>query len=97
MVVTAILELKDLTIFSIEELAGSLLSHEARMNLDVGTLEHAFQSKIFMDRGRCREFCGRRGIVQGWSQSKDKSGWTKDMAKQSLSSSQYHSQRWTDK
>ena len=38
MVVTAILESKDLTKFSIEELTGSLLSHEARMNLDVGTL-----------------------------------------------------------
>ena len=42
MVVTAILESKDLTNFSIEELTGSLLSHEARMNLDIGTLEHAF-------------------------------------------------------
>jgi hypothetical protein len=42
MVVIALLESKDLTKFSIEELIGSLLSHEARMNLDLGTLEHAF-------------------------------------------------------
>jgi hypothetical protein len=42
MVVTALLESKDLTNFSIEELTGSLLSHEARMTLDLGTLEHAF-------------------------------------------------------
>lgn len=38
MVVTALLESKDLTDFSIKELTGSLLSHEARMNLDLGTL-----------------------------------------------------------
>jgi hypothetical protein len=35
MVVTALLESKDLTNFSIEELIGSFLSHEARMSLDL--------------------------------------------------------------
>ena len=42
MVVTTILEVKELTKFSIEEFIGSLLSHEERMNLDIGSLEHAF-------------------------------------------------------
>ena len=93
MVVTAILESKDLTKFSIEELTGSLFSHEARMNLDVGTLEHAFQSKISMDRGRGRGFRGKRGHDRGRSQSRDKPEQTKGKSEQSRSSSQDHSQR----
>ena len=59
MVITSLLESKDLTKFSIEELSGSLLSHEARMYLDLGTLEHAFQTKVSMDRGKGRGFHGR--------------------------------------
>jgi hypothetical protein len=61
MVVTALLESKDLTKFAIEELTGPLLSHEERMTLDIGTLEHAFQTKVSMDRGIGRGFhgCGR--------------------------------------
>ena len=73
MVVIAIPKLKNLIVFSIEELNGSLLSHEARMNLDVGTLEHAFQSKISMDKGRGKGFHGRRGHGRGRSLSKYKS------------------------
>jgi hypothetical protein len=34
----------------VEELTGSLLSHEARINLDVGSLEHAFKSKVSIDK-----------------------------------------------
>ena len=97
MVVTTILELKDLTDFSIEELTSSLLYHETRMKLDVGTLEHAFQSKISMDRGRGRGFHGKRGRGRGRSQSRDKSEQTKEKSEQSGSSSQDHSLRWTDK
>ena len=48
-----------------EELSGSLLAHEARINLHVSTLEHAFKSKAYMDRGRGRGFRGRRGKRRG--------------------------------
>ena len=75
MVVTALLESKDLTSFSIEELTSSLLSHEARMTLDLGTLEHAFQTKVSMDRCRGRGFHGRG---RGRSQTRDKPEQTKD-------------------
>jgi hypothetical protein len=94
MVVTAHLESKDLTKFSIEELTGSLLSHKARMTLDLGTLEHAFQNKVSMDKGKGRGFhgCGR-----GRSQMRDKPEQTKDKSKKSRLSSQDHGQRWTNK
>jgi hypothetical protein len=60
-------------------LTGSLLSHEARMNLDLGTLEHAFQTKLSMDRGRGKCFHGRgRGSGRGHSQTRDKPKQTKD-------------------
>jgi hypothetical protein len=79
MVVNVLLESKDLTNFSIEELIGSFLSHEARMTLDLGTLEHAFQTKVSMDRGRGRGFhrCGQ-GCGRGHSQIRDKPEQTKD-------------------
>jgi hypothetical protein len=62
-------------------LIGSLLSHEERMNLDLGTLEHAFQTKVSMDRGRGRGIgfygCGRGcGIAR--SQRRDKPEQTKN-------------------
>jgi hypothetical protein len=94
MVVTALLESKDLTNFSIEELTGSLLSYEARMTLDLGTLEHAFQTKVSMDRGRGRGFHGRG---RGRSQTRDKPEQTKDQLEQSRLSSQDRGQRWTSK
>ena len=82
MVVTALLESKDLTNFSIEELICSLLSHEARMTLDLGTLEHAFQTKVSKERGRGRGFhgCGQR-CGRGHSQTRDKPEQTKDKSK----------------
>ena len=46
-----------------EELTSSLFDHEARINLDVSTLEHAFKSKFSMDRSRC--FCGRKEKGRG--------------------------------
>jgi hypothetical protein len=75
MVVTALLESKDLTKFSIEELTGSLLSHEARMTLDLGTLEHAFQTKVSIDKSRGKGF---HGHGRGRSQTRDKPEQTKD-------------------
>jgi hypothetical protein len=98
MVVTSLLESKYLTNFSLEELTGSLLSHEARMTLDLGTLEHAFHTKVSMDRGRGRGFHGRgRGHGRGHSQTRDKPEQTKDKSEQSRSSSQDRGQRWTSK
>ena len=79
MVVTALLESKDLTSFSIEELTSSLLSHEARMTLDLGTLEHAFQNKVYMDKGKGKGFYGRG---RGRSQTRDKPEQTKDKSEQ---------------
>jgi hypothetical protein len=79
MVVTILLESKYITNFCIEELTGSLLSHEERMTLDLGTLEHAFQTKVSKDRGRGRGFhgCGQR-CGRGHSQTRDKPEQTKD-------------------
>jgi hypothetical protein len=98
MIVIVLLESKDLTNFSIEELTGSLLSHEERMTLDLGTLENAFQTKVSMDRGRGRGFhgCGQ-GRGRGNSQTRDKPEQTKDKSEQSRSSSQDHGETWTSK
>lgn len=46
-VVTAIGESKDLTVYSTNELMGSLLAYEERMNRSMEkSIEHAFQSKV---------------------------------------------------
>jgi hypothetical protein len=88
MVVTSLLESKDLTNFSIEELTGSLLSHEARMTLDLGTLEHAFHTKMDSGRGRGKGFHGRgRRRGRGRFQTIDKPEQTKDKSEKSRSSS----------
>lgn len=65
MVVTTILEWKYLTILSVEELIGSLMSHEARLNLDDPPLEHALKSNAFINRDRGKGFRGRRGRGRG--------------------------------
>jgi hypothetical protein len=98
MVVTVLLESKYLTNFSIEELTGSLLSHEKRMTLDLGTLEHAFQTKVSMHRGRGRDFhgCGQ-GHGRGNSQTRDKPEQNKDKSEKSRLSSQDRGDRWTSK
>ena len=72
-VIFTVFESRELTKLSVEELIGSLLAHEARINLDVSNLEHAFKSKASMDRGRGRGFRGRRGKGRGQSQSDDRS------------------------
>ena len=72
MIVT-VFESRELTKLSVEEFTGSLLAHEARINLDVSDLEHAFKSKASMDRGRGRGFRGRKSKGRGQSQSDDRS------------------------
>jgi hypothetical protein len=51
-VVIAIEESKDLTQLSVDELLGSLLSHESRMNMYDDSLENAFRSQVSISRGR---------------------------------------------
>ena len=74
MIVIVILEFKDLTKFSVEALFGSLQSHEAIFNLEdgTGTSEHAFKTKVYMDKGGGRGFGSRKGRGRGHFQSEDK-------------------------
>ena len=89
-----VFESRELTKLSVEELTGSLLAHEARINLDVSNLEHAFKFKASMDRGRGRGFRGRRGKGRGKSQSDDRSQVTQTHSEQSQTD---HGRRWIDK
>ena len=54
-VVTSIEEVKDLEKMTVDELMGSLLSHEARIDKNKdSTLETAFKSQVYISRGRGR-------------------------------------------
>ena len=59
MVVTAMEEAKDMSKFTLEELTGSLLSHEARFNQEEESLTNAFSTQASLNRGRGK---GGRGI-----------------------------------
>jgi hypothetical protein len=54
MVVTTILESKDLSNFSTDELMGSLLSHETRLHLEDESIANAFKTQFSFNRGRGR-------------------------------------------
>jgi hypothetical protein len=54
MVVVAIEESKDLSQLTVEELMGSLLTHESRFSRNIESLENAFQSQASISRGRGR-------------------------------------------
>jgi hypothetical protein len=54
MVVTAILESKDLSKFSTDELMGSLLTHETRLHLEDESIANAFKTQFSFSRGRGR-------------------------------------------
>jgi hypothetical protein len=54
MVVTAILESKDLSNFSTYELIGSLLTHETRLHIKYESITNAFKTQFFFSRGRGR-------------------------------------------
>ena len=61
-VVAAIEEEKDLEKLTIDELMGSLLSHEARIDRNKdSTLETAFQSQVYISRGRGKSRLRGRG------------------------------------
>jgi hypothetical protein len=59
MVVAAILESKDLSNFSIDELMGSLLTHETRIRLEDESIANAFKTQFSFSRGRGRGHQGR--------------------------------------
>lgn len=62
-VVAAIEESKDLTCLTVDELTGSLLSHESRLDrAESSSLESAFQTQVSINRGKGR---GRRGRSRG--------------------------------
>jgi hypothetical protein len=48
----SILESKYLSSFSVEEMMGSHMSHETRLNLEEGYLEHAFKTQKYLQRQR---------------------------------------------
>jgi hypothetical protein len=54
MVVTTILESKDLSRFSIDELIGSLVTHETRLHLTDESIVNAFKTQFSFSRGRGR-------------------------------------------
>jgi hypothetical protein len=65
MVVTAILESKDLSKFSTDELIGSLVTHETRLHLTDESISHAFQTQFSFRRGKGRGRSRGRGNNQG--------------------------------
>ena len=69
MVVVAIEEAKNLTRLPVEELMGSLSTHETRLQRNNTSLESAFQSHATITRGRGQ---GNKG--RGHSQSRDRFG-----------------------
>jgi hypothetical protein len=54
MVVTTILESKDLSSFSTDELIGSLVTHETRLHLIDESITNAFKTQFSFNRGRGR-------------------------------------------
>jgi hypothetical protein len=54
MVVTTILESKDLTNFSMDELMGSLLTHETRLHIEEDSIANSFKTQFSFSRGRGR-------------------------------------------
>jgi hypothetical protein len=54
MVVTAILESRDLSNFSTDELMGFLLTHETRLHLEDESIANAFKTQFSFSRGRGR-------------------------------------------
>jgi hypothetical protein len=54
MVVKTILESKDLSSFSTDELIGSLVTHETRLHLTDESISNAFKTQFSFSRGRGR-------------------------------------------
>jgi len=54
MVVIVILESKNMSNFSTDELMGSLLTHETRLHLEDDSTKNAFKTQFSFNRGRGR-------------------------------------------
>jgi hypothetical protein len=65
MVVTTIIESKDLSRFSTDELIGSLATHETRLHLTNESISNAFQTQFSFRRGKGRGRSRGRGNNQG--------------------------------
>jgi hypothetical protein len=65
MVVTAILESKDLSKFSTDELIGSLVTHETRLHLTDESISNAFHYQFSLRRGKGRGRSRGRGNTRG--------------------------------
>jgi hypothetical protein len=67
MVLTSILESKYLTFFFVEEMMGSLMSHETRIKLEKGSMQHSFKTQYSFSKGTGRGNIGtnQRGIGRG--------------------------------
>jgi hypothetical protein len=61
-IVIEILESKDLSSFSIDELIGSMVTHETRLHLTYESITNAFKTQFSFNKGRCR---GRGRYHQG--------------------------------
>ena len=71
-VVAAIEEAKDLEKLTINELMGSLLSHEARIDRNKdSTLETTFQSEVYISRGRGKGRSRSRGRGSNYGGHRD--------------------------
>ena len=65
-VVVTIDENKDLLMLSLDDMFGSLIADESRMNKNIDTtLENAFKTQMTFGRGRGRENCELRGRGRG--------------------------------
>jgi hypothetical protein len=68
MVVTEILESKDLSSFSTDELIGSLVTHETRLHLTDESISNAFKTQFSFSRGRGKgRSRGHQGIWRNQS------------------------------
>ena len=65
-VVVMIEETKDLSLLSLDDLFGSLIAHESRINKNTDTtLENAFKTHMIIGKGRGRGNFGFRGRERG--------------------------------
>jgi hypothetical protein len=64
MVVTTILESKDLSCFSTDELIGSLVTHETRLHLTDESIANAFKTQFSFSRKEEAELTKDEGVLQ---------------------------------